>query len=85
MDNISVVVDSEVLSRWKFNSFAWINNNFAIKEVLLLGKSKETSIKTTLYSFLIKEIAINHHGWLRYCILIMCVQCKLKIINNEVV
>ena len=57
MDNISVVVDSEVLSRWKFNSFAWINNNFAIKEVLLLGKSKETSIRTTIYSFLIKELS----------------------------
>ena len=52
MNNISIVVDSEVLSKWKYDFISRLNKNSEIKEIIIWKKTNGTSYKEVLYKFL---------------------------------
>ena len=57
MDTISIVVDSEVLSKWKFNLIIRLAENIKIKEIIILNKRRQIVIKGLFYKFVVQSLS----------------------------
>ena len=52
MDNISIVVDSEVLSKWKYDFISRLIKKSEIKEIIVWKKTSRAYYKEFIYKFL---------------------------------
>ena len=57
MDTISIVVDSEVLSKWKFDFIIRLAENIRIKEIIVLNKQRRIVFKDLSYKFLVQSLS----------------------------
>ncbi len=51
MDNISIVVDSEVLSKWKYDFIYRLSKSSEINEIIVWKKTSRASYKSFIYKF----------------------------------
>ena len=57
MNTVAIVVDSEVLSKWKFDFIIRLTKAIRIKEIIVLNKRKQVNIKNVPYKFLIQSLS----------------------------
>ena len=57
MNTVSIVIDSEVLSKWKFDLISRICKVIDVKEFIILGKKSKTTFKGILLTFLTQNLS----------------------------
>ena len=57
MDTISIVVDSEVLSKWKYNFISSVSKSVNINEIIVLGNKNIKSFKGAILTFLTRNLS----------------------------
>ena len=57
MNTISIVVDSEVLSKWKFDFISHLCEKVQVREFIILGNKDKKTLKSIFFTFLTQNLS----------------------------